>query len=141
MLAPAGEDESSVSTLGQPRTSVPSPFGVNHTPSFMAATPRAMRSVTRAGRIVAPRSLKTRTSWPSTMPRAAASSEWIHTSRRSARPRISWLSWIECVRARDLPLQSISGWRGSGSTGGIHVGMAATGPSPYMSGLAAMDIE
>src|SRR5207244_10149624 len=102
--------------------------------------PGAMRSVTRAGSVVAPRWLKTRTDWPSTIPRAAASVGWIHTSSRSARERIGWLSWIECVRARDFGVTSRSGYRASCASG-TQVGIGEIGPRPYGSGLAAMAIE
>src|SRR5262249_35245609 len=93
--APAGDARSAISTFEQPRVSCAVASGVNHAPSLIEMTPRAMRSVTRAGSTVEPRSLKTRTRWPSAIPRGAASAGWIHTSSRSARLRIGWLSWIE----------------------------------------------
>src|SRR6185436_1436653 len=138
--AAAGEARSPVKTLAQPCVSWPCASGVNQAPSLMETQPGAMRSVTRAGSTVAPRSLNTRTFWPSTMPRAAASAVFIQTSSRSARDRIGWLSWIECVRARDFGVTSLSGCRPS-SGSGIQVGMGEIAPSPYGSGLAAMAIE
>src|SRR5215475_13903757 len=86
--AAAGEARSPVSTLAQPWVSWPYASGVNQAPSLIETQPGAMRSVTRAGSTVAPRWLNTRTFCPSTMPRAAASDECIHTSSRSARERI-----------------------------------------------------
>ena len=136
-----GEARSSVRTLAQPRVSAPDAPGVNQAPSLIDTTPRAMRSVTRAGTIVSPRSLNTRTICPSAMPRAAASPGWIHTSCLSTRASAGWLSWIECVRARDLGEISSSGWRGSAAWGGIHVGIAGMRPRPCGSGLAAIEVE
>jgi hypothetical protein len=72
--APAGETRSGVSTFEQPRVSWPSGSSANHAPSLIDTAPDAMRSVTRTGNSVAPCALKTRTRWPSTMPRARASS-------------------------------------------------------------------
>src|SRR6478672_802 len=53
--APAGEVRSAVSTLAQPRVSVPEGSGVYQAPSLIETTPGAMRSVTRAGSRVSPR--------------------------------------------------------------------------------------
>src|SRR5687768_5074679 len=53
--APEGAERSAVRTLAQPRVSCPSASGANQAPSLIDTTPRAMRSVTRAGKIVAPR--------------------------------------------------------------------------------------
>jgi hypothetical protein len=44
--------------------------------------PSSIRSVTRAGRLIFPRRLRTVTSWPSVTPSAAASSGW--TSSQSS---------------------------------------------------------
>src|SRR5262249_25522367 len=129
VAAAAGDARSPVRTLAQPLVSSPRASGVNQAPSLIDTQPGAMRSVTRAGRMVAPRWLNTRTRWPSRMPRAAASAGCIQTSSLSARERIGWLSWIECVRARDFGVQSRSGWLPS-SGSGIHVGIAGIAPSP-----------
>jgi len=102
---------------------------VNHAPSLMETTPGAMRSVTRAGSRVAPRALKTRTAWPSTIPRAVASAVLIQTSSESTRERIGWLPWIECVRARDFGVTRRRGYRASISSS-IHVGIGGIAPSP-----------
>src|SRR4030095_11883936 len=67
--AAAGEARSPVRTLAQPCVSWPCASGVNQAPSLMETQPGAMRSVTRAGSTVAPRSLNTRTFWPSTTAR------------------------------------------------------------------------
>jgi hypothetical protein len=109
VAAAAGEARSPVRTFAQPLMSSPWASGVNQAPSLMDTQPGAMRSVTRAGSMVAPRWLNTRTRCPSVIPRAAASAGCIHTSSRSARERIGWLSWIECVRARDLGVDRRSG--------------------------------
>src|SRR6185369_10067689 len=119
--APAGDVRSAVSTLAQPRVSVPEGSGVYQAPSLIETTPGAMRSVTRAGSRVSPRALKTRTVRPSAIPRAAASAVLIQTSSESARERIGWFPWIECVRARDLGVTRRSGYRESISSS-IHVG-------------------
>src|SRR5690242_1505512 len=138
--APAGDVRSAVSTLAQPRVSDPDGSGVNQAPSLMETTPGAIRSVTRAGSSVVPSALKTRTVWPSAIPRAAASAVLIQTSSESARERIGWLPWIECVRARDLGVTMRRGWRASASSS-IQVGIGGMAPSPYGSGFAARVIE
>src|SRR4029453_15963213 len=139
--APEGAARSSVSRFAQPRVSTPVPSSANHAPSLMDTTPGAMRAVTFAGRRVAPRSLKTRTRCPSVMPRAAASAGWIQMSWRSARARIGWLSWIECVRARDLGDTQCRGWPVAGAGGAIQVGIGGMGPSPHGFGSAASALE
>src|SRR5690242_6609569 len=130
VVAPHGADRSLVSALAQPAPSVPSPSGVNHAPSLIETTPMAMRSVTLTGSTVEPRSLKTRTFWPSTMPRAFASSTCSQTSSGSTRASCGWLPWIEWVRARDLGLHSISGYFDCGSTGSNQVGIGGMTPRP-----------
>jgi hypothetical protein len=90
-----------------------------HRPLVLATTPGRTWSVTSTSATNAPRSLNTRTVCPFLMPRAAASEGFIHSSSGSMRASCGWLPWIECVRARDLGLHSISGKRVSGSIGSI----------------------
>ena len=130
VVAPHGADRSSASTLAQPAVSAPSASGVNHAPSLIETTPCAMRGVTLTGSSVEPRSLKMRTVCPSVMPRARASAGFIHTSSGSTRASSGWLPWIECVRARDFGLHSISGYFASGSTGSNQVGIGGMAPRP-----------
>ena len=125
--APRGRSSARWRSPGSRSPSVP---GVYQAPSLIETTPGAIRSVTCAGRTVAPMSLKMRTRWPSAMPRAAASSGCIQTVSGSTRARCGWLPWILCVRARDFGVHRLSGKRRVSSSGAIQVGIGGMTPRP-----------
>src|SRR5512136_3018995 len=96
--APPGECSSFVRTLQQPPRSTPFSSGAYQAPCGISTTPGMMRSVTRAGMIIWPLSLNTRTWSPSLIPLAWASpalinTAWVCNSRSHGR-----LSYWECAR-------------------------------------------
>ena len=110
--------------------STPDSSGLNHAPSFIETTPLVIRSVTFTGMIVAPRSLKTRTCWPSEIDRSTASSVCTQTTCGSTACKTVRLPKVEWDRAFDCGVTSCSGCARSASNGGTYFGIAGIEPRP-----------